>query len=101
MDFKEAYRLGQERKGLDLVAQKYDGWPRGLVSAGFSIAEDLTNMTKKIRETARQKAESIVSPENLLGRIGFNLGYFLAQDSGDINISEIYGRPVYVHFVSK
>ncbi|MEX0920020.1 MAG: hypothetical protein WDZ69_00370 [Candidatus Pacearchaeota archaeon] len=77
MDFKEAYGLGQERKQLEVTAKEYDAWPKGLVSTSPRIADDLANMTQEVRETARGEAEKILSPRNLLGRIGFNLGYLV------------------------
>ena len=82
MDFKEAYRLGQERKKLDITAKKYDAWPKGLTISGGSegvelMVSGINNLTKEVRETARQKAEELKSPNNLLEIIGFNLGYFI------------------------
>jgi len=77
MGFKEAYRFGQERKALEVTAQEYDAWPKGMISCGFSITEDIGRMTAEVRETAQQKAEEIKIPRNLLDRIGFHLGYFV------------------------
>lgn len=81
MEFKEAYRLGQKRRTLKLFAQNYDAWPRGLTISGGSGVEtmvnDINNMTQEVRETAQQRAEEIKSPNNLLGKMGFNLGYFV------------------------
>ena len=77
MDFKEAYRLGQERKQLEVTAREYDAWPKGLVSCGFAMAEDIGRMTTEVRGTAQQKAEEIKSPKSLFGKLGFNLGYLV------------------------
>ncbi len=81
MKFKEAYRLGQERKLLEVIAREYDAWPKGLVSTSPSIADDLVNMTQEVKETAQSKAEKIQSPKNLLGRTGFNLGYLVGPST--------------------
>ncbi len=82
MDFREAYRMGQERKQLETTAKEYDAYPKGLTISGSSdgvesMINDISNLTKEVRETAQQRAEGIESPKNLLGRIGFNLGYFV------------------------
>ena len=82
MNFKEAYQLGQERKKLEITAKEYDAWPKGLtISGGLegveSMVSDINDLTKEVRETAQQKAEGLKSPNNFLGIISFNLGYFI------------------------
>src|SRR3989338_341204 len=79
MKFRESYRLGQERKALEITAREYDSWPKGLVSCGRSIAEDIGRMTKEVMETAKLKADEVKTPNSLLDRISFNLGYFVGQ----------------------
>jgi hypothetical protein len=39
------------------------------------MANAIMEMSREVRETAKSKAEAIRAPRNLLGRIGFNLGY--------------------------
>lgn len=83
MEFREAYRLGQERKALEVTAQKYDAWPKGLTIGGSSgvetIVNDINNMTKEVRKIAQRKADEIKTPRNLLDRIAFNLGYLIGS----------------------
>ena len=79
MEFKEAYRTGQEKKALEVIAQKYSAWPKTLISCSQYKAKYLEKMTNDVRGTAKQKAKEIKIPKNLLNRIGFNLGYILGH----------------------
>lgn len=78
MGFKTSYKLGEYKGDLELTAERYNAWPKGLVSCGPSIAQSLIMMTEQVRESARFKAEKIEPPKNTLDKIGFYLGYLAA-----------------------
>lgn len=82
MKIKNSYKLGQKRRELETTAKNYDAYPKGLKISGStegirSMVNRIDNMTQKVRETARKKASEIKSPNGLLERISFNLGYAL------------------------
>lgn len=90
MEFKEFYRLGQEKRSLVNAAEKYDAWPKGLTIGGGEGVERMANaiedMTRAVRVNAATMAESIKTPEGLLSRLAFNLGYFVGSQTSLPNI---------------
>ena len=70
----KAYRLGQEKLGLEGTARYFKGsWCGGI---NIEIAEEILRNAKDIREKSRLAAEAIKIPEKFMNKIALILGYY-------------------------
>jgi len=45
------------------------------------MAESIGQMTREVREIARERASEIETPRDLLEKVAFNLGYFVGPNT--------------------